>query len=144
MTPNANTVDPATVSCCSDPKVRGGRCDNCEQWLTDQVRDNRRVSVAPDGSVGPVRARVRKLPAGTFVIVRFGRTNFHPDGKGDRIARVVMHDLAKDEITVSEWIASANRWRANWSVFGVSGIMRIATEGDIKKYHPGKKVGGRR
>ena len=24
-----------SVACCAEPKVRGGRCDNCGEWLKD-------------------------------------------------------------------------------------------------------------
>lgn len=27
--------NPKIVSCCNDPKLRGGRCDNCGQWSED-------------------------------------------------------------------------------------------------------------
>lgn len=30
-------LTPTTSACCREPKVRGGRCDNCETWLADAL-----------------------------------------------------------------------------------------------------------
>jgi hypothetical protein len=27
---------PTLISCCRDPKVRGGRCENCGTWINDK------------------------------------------------------------------------------------------------------------
>lgn len=33
--PEVREPSPVRASCCSDPMVRGGRCESCGQWLSD-------------------------------------------------------------------------------------------------------------